>query len=303
MLVLKMEALGWLIYGLFLVGPYIAVALLFVFSFVAISKIAFRVNKKIGIGVTVVLTFCATLALYRFSLAPIMTFNAACDSGIGEKVYKNVRAHSYVLNYGESYKGGYINNTDATFEDAILNVANKKIQFVELQDLSDLNYAYASHASRLLNFRVKSAKLGYFRLSVGHIGDPSCAWLMPEDVKPLAYHIYISYGIDHELNLLLKSGDKSKECISVNYVERPSAGYAIDISIAQPINNNVVKHQVQAIDRNANSELIGEVTAYEYKTSSVYASVAFWMLNNKRHSRCPMNPLEGRIVRSMLNIG
>lgn len=297
-----MEIIPWILYGLFYIGPYIFGFSILVFCIVAIQKLAFRKDRKLGYAVLAVISVGLGWPVYKYLLFAPSTFNSACASGAGLKTFKQVRADSYVLNYAPNHGGGYLHGTDATVETAILNVALKKVRFVELQDSQDPSYATGAHSSRLAKFRTKLPNPGYFHVFTARRGSPQCAWLMPEDVKPLRYEIYLSYGMNHDLNKKLLSEDGSPECIAVEYVQRPSAEYVIDFSIAKKINDSLVEHSIRALDRRANNAVIGEMVAYEHKADSVYASVAFWLSNGTRHPRCPLNLFEGNVVHSLLSV-
>lgn len=297
-----MEIIAGVLYGLFYIGPYVLGLIIFFFVVITIQKLTFRKGKRLGYVVLALFSIGLGLIAYKHLLLAPSSFESACSSGAGLKTYKQIRANSYVLNYTPNHGGGYLHGTDATIESAILSIALKKVQFVELQDSQDPSYAAGVHSARLARFRTKLSTPGYFHVFTAQRGSAQCAWLMPEDVKPLLYDIYLGYGIDHELNKKLLSEDGSQECIAVKYVQQPSAVYVVDFSIAEKINENLVKHSIRVLDRSSNNTVIGEMVAYEHKAGSIYASLAFWIGNEKRHPRCPLNLLEGNVVNSLLNL-
>ena len=297
-----MEIIAWILYGLFYVGPYILGLIIFFFAIITIQKLAFRKGRRLGYVVLVLISIGLSWMAYKYLLLAPSSFESACSSGTGLKTYKQIHADSYVLNYAPNHGGGYLHGTDATIESAILSVALKKVQFVELQDSQDPSYAAGVHSARLARYRTELPSPGYFHVFTARRGSAQCAWLMPVDVKPLLYDIYLSYEMNHELNKKLLSEDGSVECIAVKYVQHPSAVYVIDFSVAEKINDNLVKHSIRALDRSSNNAVIGEMVAYEHKADSVYSSLAFWLANGKRHPRCPLNLLEGNVVHSLLNL-
>lgn len=294
-----MELIAWAIYGLFLIGPYVALAIGFVIAVVLIARLATRVNRRVG-QVTLALIFTATgLSAYKYLLEDPKRFNTACASGVGKKIFKYVKADSYAFSYTPNLGGGYLNNTDATFEQAIVNVASRRVRFVEIPDSAEETYKWGIPAS-LGQFRKSEGRSGYFRVFIAPRSSAQCRWLMPDDVKPLRYELYISYGLNHELNKQLAAKDDGKECIAVEYIASPTSQYLIEFVIDQKMNETLFKHEIRFVDRNSNNSLVGSVSAYEHKADGVYSSIAFWIGNGKNHPRCPLNLLEGNVVHDIL---
>lgn len=293
-----MELLAWPLYGLFLIGPYVAIAIGFVIAVVFIVKHAYKLNRLVG-QVTLVLIFIATgLTAYKYLIKDPNRFSTACISGTaGKKIFKHVKADSYALAYTPGR--GYLRGTDATFEQAIVYVANKRVHFVELPDGANEIYKWGV-PGYLGQFRTSAQRLGYFKVFVAPRSSANCRWLMPDDVKPLLYERYLSYGMNHELNKQLVSKDADKECIAVDYIPASTSRYFIELSIGQKIDGDLFKHEIRVVDRDEDNSLIGSVTAYEHKADGVFSSVAFWIGSGMRHPRCPLELLDGNVIHDTL---
>lgn len=297
-----MEWLAWALLGLFYVGPYVLVALLCLGTVVVVAWGAFIINRALGFVTLAAIVVGAGIAGHIYLVQGPSSFNAACGSGTGIRVLKNVQAKSYVLSYARDLNAGLAKTSDATVEDAIMNVANARVEYVELQDWNDGSRPYGI-PGQLAKFRDSTAGPGYFKVYVAASGSRQCRWLMPEDVESLPYRSYLSYGLEHRLNAKLLAPEDGKRCVAVDYVTSPAARYAIEFSLDQRITKNLVKHEIRVVDLGDDKALIGDSVAYQHKAEGVYSSVAFWVGNGKRHPRCPMNLLEGQPVRRILNVG
>ena len=297
-----MELLAWILYGALLIGPYIALAIFCVVVVGVVIWGGFVVNRAVGFGTLAIVAAGAGLAAHRYMLQPAKIFNAACNSGIGIRVAKDAAADSYLIAYVPNFRAGLAWSTDATIEDAIANVAAGRVPYVEVEDWNDDSRRYTV-AGELTKFRQPASGGGYFKLNVGSLGSPQCRWLMPEDVGKLPYHTYLSYRLNHPLNQQLLTAQRGKQCVAVDYVAAATARYAVEFSLDQPIDRNLVKHEIRIVDLQDGKALIGNSVAYQYKTEGVYTSTAFWIGNGKRHATCPMNLLAGKPLLRILKIG
>lgn len=295
-----MEVIAWVVYGFFLIGPYVIGFAVFSVIIFLLAKSALQRKRPLGIAVTVALFVGIGFVAFRYFLLSPQKFNSACASGIGIETFEKIKANSYALQYVENFGGGYLNHTDATVESAITNVALKKVEFVEIQDSNSTDPRYMVWGA-LSKFKPSSQEIGYFKVSRSTLSSGHCRWLMPDDVKPLDYGSYLPQSVGHEKNRALQDGDQTRECIAVEYISKPTSPYLIAFSIGKKMSEGVVQHEIRAIDLAKNS-LIGKDVVYEYVASNVYASVAFWLANGKRHPRCPVNLFEGPIVQNLLGL-
>ena len=295
-----MELFAWLLYAIFYIGPYLIVAILVVLFISVICRVSFALSERIGILIITLIIIVGGIAGYLYMRQGPMDFNSACSSGVGVLRYKNVKAEPYLLNFTKNSGDGLSNSSDATVLDAIFYVAEGYVKYVEIQDLKDSSRSYWL-LDKLAQFRKPNVGLGYFKIYVDSIGSSKCRWLMPEDVGRLPYPIYLTSKQEHKLSSKLDELDTNKHCVAVDYVPSPSANYAVEFLLNQHISKKIIKHEIQFVDLKNNNELVGESIAYEYKSSGVWDSVAFWVGNGKRHSRCPINLLLGRPIYEILN--
>lgn len=305
-----MELIAWIVFGFFYIGPYVVVFVACCAAFFLLAKIAYRVGKGLGRATLAVIAVGFGWLSYEYMWSASATFKASCTSGTGIKVIRTVKADSYALMYTPNASAGLMNISDATFEQAILNVATKKVKFVELQDSLDPDFGYGLPAS-LAKFRSSSSGVGYYKVFVAPRGAVQCRWVMPVDLNlpddlkweaESSYRVYLSYGLDYKLNERLTVADPGKECIAVDYVLSPTSTYSVQPLIGQKIGKNLLKHEIRVVDTKSKSMLIGHAVAYEHTTDNVYTSVAFWLGNGTRHPRCPLNLLEGHPVHEILHI-
>jgi hypothetical protein len=295
-----MELLAWAIFALFAIGPYVAFAVGVLAVLVFVTRGSFRINRRVGYFVASAITAGAGALGYVYVVRGPEAFAAACNSGVGIRVFMDVKAESYVLTYAPNFANGYLRMTDATLEDAILAVAKGAVRYVEVQDWNSDEHRYGV-PGRLAEFRDLSEGAGYFKVFLATLAHPKCRWLLPRDVK-MPYGIYLSHPINHEVNQKLRSSATEEKCVALEYVTSASSRYPIKFSINQPISDNLVKHEIRVVDQHAGDDLVGQSVAYEHKTDGVYASVAFWVGSGKQHRTCPMNLLEGRPVHQILKI-
>jgi hypothetical protein len=309
-----MELLGWFFLYLFYAGPYIIEALLVVAATVAAAWIAFAINRRLGIATVAVIVAGAGISgyIYLDLVQGPSAFNAACNSGTGVRVFKDVQAQSYVLTYVRNIDHSPAYHSDATVEDAISNVAYRDVEYVEVQDWNDASHPYGVRG-HLAKFRNQTIGPGYFKIYVASLGSPQCRWLMPQDVEglPFGYKSYLAYKLEHHLNARIEATDDprleaphgSKQCVAVDYVTSPSAHYEIEFLLDRPISENVVKHEIRVVDLRDNRALIGNSVAYQHKADGEYARAAFWAGGAKRHPTCPINLLKGHPVWQILKVG
>ncbi|HJV93349.1 MAG TPA: hypothetical protein VJ572_07695 [Azonexus sp.] len=297
-----MEILAWGLYGLLLVGPYIVAFFGIYVAVFLLWKLSFRSKTKTGYAIAGAIFISASGLAYIYLVKGPSDFNAACASGTGVNIFKNVKANSYALTNPGNLDRGYTNTTDATLEQAILNVAYKKLQFVELLETSDAENLSRIHDSGKSHIDGLTPA-NYGKLSIAPRGSKQCRWLMPEDIAPLDYRTYISYGVNHKLNEALFVKAEGKECVAIESVSSISSSYLIEFYLSQQVADNLQKHEIRVVDLSANREVVGNMVAYEYVANNVYSSVAFWIGNGREHSRCPMNLLEGNGIHKILQIG
>jgi hypothetical protein len=297
-----MELLGWAALALFYVGPFLGLAGLCVAAAVALVRGAFTINRALGFAIAAAFLVGTGVAGHVYLVQGPSAFNAACDSGTGIRVLKHVQAQSYLLTDMRNLTAGLVHMSDATIESAIVNVANRKVEYVEVQDWNDESRRY-SVPGHLAKFRNPAVAPGYFKVYVAPLGSSQCRWLMPEDIGPLPYQLYLSYGLEHSLNAKLLAAEDGKACLAIDYIVSPTARYAIEFLLDQPIANNLVKHEIRMVDLRDSKALVGNSVAYEHKADSVYSSVAFWVGNSKQHPKCPINLLQGKPVGKILNVG
>lgn len=297
-----MELVGWVALGLFYAGPYILGAVLFMAAVVALGWGAFLVNRKVGLAVLMAILVGSAVAIQVFVLRGPTAFNRACNSGTGVRVLKQVQTDGYALAYASDMGAGLARMSDATLEDSIINVANRRVAYAEVQDWTTDESRRYGVAGELAKMRTSAQSAGYFKVYVDTLGAPQCRWLMPEDTGKLPYHLYLAHGREHALNDKLRSGEPGKECVAIEYLAAPSARYAVEFALNQPVEAKVVRHEIRVVDLQDARALVGNSVAYEYQSTGVYDSVAFWVGNGKGHSRCPINMLEGKPVQAILGL-
>lgn len=297
-----MEILAWGLYGLLLVGPYLITFVGICVAVFLLWKSSFRSKTKTGYAIAGAIFIGVSGLVYIYLVKGPSDFNTACASGTGVNVLKNVKANSYALTKPGNLDRGYTNTTDATLEQAILNVAYKKLQFVELLESSDTENSPRTNGVRESHID-GFTPANYGKLSIAPRGSKQCRWLMPEDIAPLDYRTYISYGVNNKLNEALFVKAEGKECVAIESVSSLSSSYLIEFYLSQQVADNLLKHEIRVVDLRANREVVGNVVAYEFIANNVYSSVAFWIGNGREHSRCPMNLLEGNGIHKILQIG
>jgi hypothetical protein len=235
-----MEMIGWTIFGLVYIGPYVLVFAACCAALIVLAKVTFHVNRRLGHATLAAIAVGLGWLSYDYLWSGPATFRAACASGTGIRIVKTVKADAYALMYTPRSNDGLISNSDATFEQAILNVATKKVKFVELQDSLDPSYRYGLHGA-LAKFRRSGNETGYYKVFVTSRGSAQCRWLMPSglnlpgDLKWEAgstYRSYLAQDPNSKLNESLTVAAPGQECIAVDYVLSPREALINSRSIA-----------------------------------------------------------------------
>jgi hypothetical protein len=299
-----MDTIGWLILGIWLIGPIVGTAVGVCIAIPLIPWVAFKVNKKVGYA-----TLCAVVVgtgsvAYWYVVRAAFNYSSACGRDSGIQIIRNVQANSYTLmrpgkaNWNRAY--GYPRDSDATIGAAITYVVNKRVQFVELQ--APANGPYLNdYLGSMLEYRKPEFSDGYFKIFVTNRGSSKCRWLMPDDVPSLRYQQYLHESLSHELNKALQIAADGKECVAIDYVPLRLSDYSIEFSIAENVEGNLYKHEIRVKDRRANNTLVGKAVAYEYASDYIFASAAFRLGNGGQSSVCPEGGLTGSVLRKILN--
>ncbi len=300
-----MELIAWLTYVLLSIGPYILVILIIGALLFLVVKLSFIGNEMLGYSLLTVVALGSGLILFYYLVSIPGSFKSACSSGIGITVFQNVKASSYTLMYPSHI--GHVKGTDATFETAILNIARKKIEYVELQDSFAGSFKHGPISSKLERFRKSEDRTGFYKVFLTSRGSAQCNWLMPIDLGLAEnlndnsynkYREYLRYGAKE--NSLLQIPASDKKCIGIQYISEPTSTYSVEFYLKQKVNKYLYKHEIRVVNAKTKT-IVGNRVAYEFVADNVFTALAFRVGTNNSHPRCPLYG-EGSPLLKIINI-
>lgn len=300
-----MELIAWLTYVLLSIGPYILIILIIGALLLLVVKLSFLGNKLLGYSTLTIVALGSGFILFNYQVSIPSTFKSACSSGTGITVFQNVKASSYTLMYPSHI--GYVKGTDATFEKAILNIARKKIKYVELQDSFAGSFKHGHISSKLERFRKSEDRTGFYKVFLTSRGSAQCNWLMPIDLGLTEnlndnsynkYREYLRYGSKESSLLQIPASDK--KCIGVQYISAPTSTYSVELFLKQKVDKHLYKHEIRVVNAKTKT-IVGNRVAYEFVADNVFTALAFRVGTNNSHPRCPRHD-DGSPLLKILNI-
>ncbi|MCP5200388.1 MAG: hypothetical protein H6977_10260 [Gammaproteobacteria bacterium] len=296
-----MENIGWLLLGIFYVGPYVIAAAILVGYFVYVVRIGFGQSRKVGAFAIIAIAMVLSIPAYSLFIRYQNALNTACGTGVGIHAYEYPSPDAYVLTNVWNTAGGNWHRSDATIKEAILNVAHERVPYVEIMDSTEnmVPYGVIGAFSRVRGIPFGS---GYYKIYLDSSGAQQCRWRTPEDFDPSLYRLYLSYEKNHETNQSLREKMPGKRCVAIDYVAKSNARYLVEILLNTELEPRVFKHEIRVSDTENKNRLIGDSIAYEYRPDGVIASLAFGFASKRKLPSCPQDMLAGEPLHTILNM-
>lgn len=240
------EAIMWIAIFLGHVLPLVLIVLAFLFVTCLLPYCILRVNFYSGlIAFFVSIVFVSFLSIKYIYIIPEF-FVSECIPQAGMHVMADIDTKSYILDDGRVPTACYYGNTDAHPEDAIIYVARKNVDYVEIQDVVAADRDYGIY--RELREFAHRKDTGYFKVYRTTVDSGQCRWLMPSDVKPMPYKQYLTISVGNKINSSLHDENSGNECIGVEFVEKPSSKYRISFNFNKIVHENISRDEIILVD-------------------------------------------------------